>query len=141
MFIFFQMPARISRILLAMVFIACGETILYLHFGSPRFSVPDPQGRISAEQARDYIRQTGNLVVVDVRSRKEFAASHVPEALNLPLHSLPRLAKKLPKESPVLIYCLQGYRALQAYKVLKKLRPDITDIRYVAGWLISLPDY
>ncbi len=138
---FFRLSTRTIRILAAILLIACGETILYFSFRAPRLLVEEPWNRMDVEQAWKYIRQTGNLVIIDVRSRKEFSASHVPNAVNLPLHSLPQLAKNLPKESPILVYCLQGYRSLQAYKVLKKIRPDISDVRYVAGWLLSLPPY
>ncbi len=132
-----QPSRRTVIILAAIVFIALGETLTYRLFKPSRVEEPVPRGELTAEQARAYMLQNQNLVLIDVRSRKEFAADHLPDALNIPIHSLPRLLAQIPRDHPVLVYCVEGFRAIQAYKLLKRLRPDLSNIRYVAGWLLS----
>ena len=95
---------------------------------------------MTMEQARHYIRDTGNLLIIDVRSRKEFFRGHLDHALNIPIHSFPHLVKTIPKDFPVLLYCFEGYRSLQAYKLLRRLRPDIKSIRYMAGQFVIAPE-
>jgi rhodanese-related sulfurtransferase len=52
-------------------------------------------------------------VVVDVRTRGEFASGHIPGAINRPLHALLLSAADLPasREDPVVVYCGHGPRA------------------------------
>lgn len=72
---------------------------------------------------------------MDVRSRKEFADGHLPDAVNMPLYAFQSLVKNIPQSAPVLLHCQYGYRALQAYKLFRRLRPDIVNVRYAAGQL------
>lgn len=62
------------------------------------------------------------VLVVDVRSPEEFAAGHVPGAINLP-HD--RLSGDEPalrdwKQKPVVLYCRSGRRSAIAAEVLEK---------------------
>lgn len=66
---------------------------------------------VSPEIARKHLA-TGALVI-DVRSPKEFAEGHVPNAINIPLGELqtrlPRQATD--KNRPLLLHCLSGGRS------------------------------
>ena len=135
----FRLSRRTIGILAALLLLACAETFIYAKYGAARFHVPWPAGALTVDEAWNYIRERENIVLVDVRSRKEFSGSHLPGAVNIPLHSLPRLAGLIPPNHPVLVYGLDGVRAVQAYKLLCRLRIDLSDIRYVSGWIVSLP--
>ncbi|MCU0789255.1 MAG: rhodanese-like domain-containing protein [Verrucomicrobia bacterium] len=76
---------------------------------------------LPAEQARDFVR--AGAVVVDVRTVEEFAAEHLPAAVNLPLSSLEsRITDEVPDKSAViLLHCRSGARSSAAEKKLRKL--------------------
>jgi rhodanese-related sulfurtransferase len=61
-------------------------------------------------------------VVVDVRTRREYSAGHIPGAINRPLHSLLLSAADLPlgSEESVVVYCGHGPRARMAAVVLRR---------------------
>lgn len=62
------------------------------------------------------------VLVIDVRSPAEFAAGHVPGAINLPHDSISGNEPELKdwKQKPVVIYCKSGRRAGLAAGTLEK---------------------
>ena len=64
---------------------------------------------------------TPALRVVDVRSAEEFAAGHVPGAMNVPLEQLQAnpLAQGLQPDESVVLYCATGRRAARAAAALQ----------------------
>jgi apolipoprotein D and lipocalin family protein len=79
--------------------------------------------------------QTGApaLRVVDVRSAEEFAAGHVPGAVNIPLERLQTdpVAAGLQPEVPVVLYCVAGPRSLRAAAALQAR--GFTAVQQLAG--------
>lgn len=63
----------------------------------------------------------GLVTVVDVRPREEYAAGHLPGALNIPLAELEGRLKQLPKSKEVVAYC-RGPYCLLAFEAVEKLR-------------------
>ncbi|MBW7990955.1 MAG: rhodanese-like domain-containing protein [Planctomycetes bacterium] len=80
---------------------------------------------ITAEQTRDLIDSTNDLVVVDVREPSEYcdATGHIPGALNYPLNSgvLEARYEELPIDGPVLVVCRSGGRSNQAANFLDSM--------------------
>ncbi len=69
------------------------------------------------------LRLKGGLVtVLDVRPEDEFAAGHLPQAVNIPLRDLPRRLRDLPKNRDVVAYCRGPYcvLAFEAAALLRK---------------------
>ena len=83
----------------------------------PAVATIDAQELVAREAARDPA-----LVVVDVRSSEEFAAGHVPGAINVPQDQLAgRLAELAPlRDRDVVVYCKSGRRSALALEVLSK---------------------
>lgn len=63
----------------------------------------------------------GLVTVLDVRPPEEFAAGHVPGAVNIPVHELARRLGELPKRRQVVAYC-RGPYCLLAYDAVELLR-------------------
>lgn len=63
----------------------------------------------------------GDAVVIDVRPASEYAAGHIPGALNIPLESLPQRLKALPKKQEVVAYC-RGPYCMLAFDAVEQLR-------------------
>jgi len=55
---------------------------------------------------------TGGVMVVDVREPHEFAAGHIPAAINLPLSRFD--PQEIPTGRPVVLVCQAGGRSRQA---------------------------
>jgi rhodanese-related sulfurtransferase len=59
-----------------------------------------------------------HLFVLDVRTPQEFAAGHVPGAINVPYDQLASRLAEVPKDKDVVLYCKSGRRAGIAADVL-----------------------
>lgn len=64
----------------------------------------------------------GLVTVLDVRPEDEFAAGHLPHAINIPLRHLARQLRCLPKSREVVAYCRGPYcvLAFEAVALLRK---------------------
>ncbi|MBX5466623.1 MAG: rhodanese-like domain-containing protein [Firmicutes bacterium] len=81
-------------------------------FGVRRLSVAAFQERLRA----------GGVQVVDVRTPGEYAAGHIPDSLSIPLDRLRREVDRIARDREVVLVCRSGYRAMQAYHILKRRR-------------------
>ena len=76
---------------------------------------PVPAGQL-LERARK-----GLVTVLDVRPPEEFAAGHLPGAVNIPIAELKRRLAELPKGKEIVAYC-RGPFCLMSYDVVALLR-------------------
>jgi rhodanese-related sulfurtransferase/DNA-binding transcriptional ArsR family regulator len=74
----------------------------------------------------------GQVTVLDVRPEDEFAAGHLPRAINIPLRELPRRLRDLPKNREVVAYCRGPYCVL-AFEAAALLRKHGFDVRRLEG--------
>ena len=63
------------------------------------------------------LEKTGALLV-DVRSETEYAAGHIPNAINLPLEALRERLQELPQGREIWLICGVGQRAYYAHRLL-----------------------
>lgn len=63
----------------------------------------------------------GLVTVLDVRPEDEFAAGHLPKAVNIPLRQLARRLRDLPKNREIVAYCRGPYCVL-AFEAVALLR-------------------
>jgi hydroxyacylglutathione hydrolase len=74
----------------------------------PRISAPDLSGRL----------ERGEAAVVDVRSRAEWEAGHIPGAPNIPAGELADRVGELPTGRPLVVHCQGGTRSAIAAGLL-----------------------
>ena len=59
--------------------------------------------------------------VVDVRTRAEYAQSHYPDAINIPLDEVQKRMDEFRKmKTPIVLYCQSGNRSGMATAILKQ---------------------
>lgn len=46
-----------------------------------------------------------SILVVDVRDRDSFAKEHIPGAMSIPLHDIPKRLAELPRDKTIVCYC------------------------------------
>lgn len=78
---------------------------------------------LSPPEVRDLMTR-GAIHLVDVREASEWAAGRIPGAIHAPLSDLQTSAARLPKDRPVVFYCLSGGRSATAISLCKRLGLD-----------------
>ena len=76
----------------------------------------------------------GLVVVLDVRPAEEYAAGHLPGAINIPIHQLVRRLRELPKRREIIAYC-RGPYCLMSYDAVTLLRKKGLDARRLEAGL------
>ena len=87
------------------------------------------------------VSRDGSAQVVDVRGAAEFAAGHLPGAVNIPLPELPDRIGELPA-GPIVLHCQGGTRSAIAASVVRAAgRDDVSDMEggYAAWKRAGLP--
>jgi len=122
-------PGSLVKALAALVLLAVGAG------GCASASTPD---RVTPEALLASIGAGTAPVIVDVRTRREYEAGHVPGALHVPFYTLLVRQDDIPgpRERVVVVYCEHGPRAGVARFALRL--SGFTDVRYLdghmAGW-------
>ena len=89
--------------------------------------------RITMQEAIDMMSTETGYVILDVRTAEEYAAGHIPGAINIPNESIGTSAPPaLPdKDQLILVYCRSGRRSKIAAEALVEL--GYTNIREFGG--------
>lgn len=86
---------------------------------------------ISAQQAYEIMKSDPAARIVDVREPHEFAAGHIPGAVNIPLDTVGNSFFFARKDAKYLLYCRSGRRSEMAAQVLA--RKGLTDVSNFGG--------
>jgi phage shock protein E len=91
-------------------------------------------GDVSGAEARQLVHAGARLV--DVRTPGEFAAGHIPGAINIPVQQLDsRLGELEPKNATIVVYCRSGSRSATAAGILKNAGFDVVrDLGSMSRW-------
>jgi adenylyltransferase/sulfurtransferase len=89
---------------------------------------------ISAAQLAQRIKATGQPIsLIDVREPAEFAGSHLPRAINIPLSTIEQHSRQLPRAGTVIFMCLSGVRSRQACAIAGRM--GVTEAWQLEGGL------
>jgi rhodanese-related sulfurtransferase/DNA-binding transcriptional ArsR family regulator len=120
-FVFYRLAGdEVVRLLAALgqvgeAYVAEVERIVRLYLASKDEMEPVP-----AKELLDRVRK-GLVTVLDVRPPEEFAAGHLPGAVNIPIQELEKRLGELPKRKEVIAYC-RGPYCLMSYDAVGLLR-------------------
>jgi rhodanese-related sulfurtransferase len=84
------------------------------------FQARDALEPISREELARRVKD-GLVTVLDVRPPDEYAAGHLPKAVNIPLRELKRRLREMPKSHEIVAYCRGPYCVL-AFEAVALLR-------------------
>ena len=89
--------------------------------------------QITAEQAKTIMDTEKDYVIIDARTKDEFAEGHIENAILIPEYEIvSRAEKELPdKEQLILVYCRSGRRSKIASEELVKL--GYTNVKEFGG--------
>jgi rhodanese-related sulfurtransferase len=93
-------------------------------------------GDVVLWQAADLADPPQDVVLLDVRSREEHEAGHLPGSLNVPHTELRERLGELPRDVPLWTYCSSGFRSYLASRVLRQR--GWADVRSLSGGLQTL---
>jgi rhodanese-related sulfurtransferase len=76
-------------------------------------------GRLGIKQlsAKEFEQKKG-MMLLDIRSDKEYKQGHIPGAAHVPLSEIGERVKKLKKDKELVVYCQNGSRSIWAIKRL-----------------------
>ncbi|HEV2814931.1 MAG TPA: rhodanese-like domain-containing protein [Solirubrobacteraceae bacterium] len=89
----------------------------------------------AAEEAVRQVR-AGDAILLDVRTDREFAASHAAETRHFPHEDMVDGARpRLAKDATIYVYCSSGRRAAEAVAILRREGyRDVTSIGGLKDW-------
>ena len=104
----------------------------------PNLATPAPKVEdvLSPEEAKARMDANPNLILLDVRTQKEYDEGHISGAVCLPNEMI---AADMPfpfsKDAEILVYCQAGRRSADAAAKLRKLGfADVSDIGGIVDW-------
>lgn len=91
---------------------------------------------LSMKEAKAELGEDPDIRLIDVRTRDEYRAGHIPGSVNLPLDQADGIATVVPNKSEkIFVYCLSGARSRSAAAYFTKLGyEDVSNIGGIAGW-------
>ena len=75
-------------------------------------------------------------VIIDVRSKQEYASSHAPQTINIPLDELESRIGELDRSKLVLLCCASGARSALALQTLRKHK--FTRLKNIGSFRVAL---
>jgi len=90
---------------------------------------------IAAKDLNMKIAEDEDMTTVSVRSAADYAAGHIPGAINIGLGSLADNLDKINPDAPVYVYCYTGQSAAQGTALLQMLGYDAYNLTFgMCGW-------
>lgn len=82
-------------------------------------NIPDSYFLIDGPGLKAKLDQPGKIYLADIRQAKDYAAGHIPGAINIPFQDLGKKFDTLPKDKQIVIYCYSGQSAGMALSLMK----------------------
>jgi rhodanese-related sulfurtransferase len=89
------------------------------------------------DEAKKNMNEDNSIILVDVRTPKEYAEVHIPGSILIPLDTISKdVEKKLAnKNATIYVYCRSGGRSASALKILTALGyTKVYNIGGIATW-------
>ena len=93
--------------------------------------------QITMDEAVDMMAQESDYIILDVRRPDEFAAGHIPNAINMPneIIGTAEISELPDKNQLIMVYCRSGRRSKEAAEKLVKLGyTNIVEFGGILDW-------
>ena len=93
--------------------------------------------QITMDEAVDMMAQETGYIILDVRRPDEFAAGHIPNAINVPNETIgtAEILELPDKDQLIMVYCRSGRRSKEASEKLVKLGyTNIVEFGGILDW-------
>ena len=93
--------------------------------------------QITMDEAVNMMAQETGYIILDVRRPDEFAAGHIPNAINVPNETIgtDEIPELPDKNRLIMVYCRSGRRSKEASEKLVKLGyTNIVEFGGILGW-------
>lgn len=87
--------------------------------------------RMDKTDYADLVKQ--GAVIVDVRSKSEYAGGHIKGSLNIPVDQLDKNLSKLSKDKTIITCCASGMRSASAKSILQN--NGYKNVHNGGGWM------
>ncbi len=97
--------------------------------------------QISQEEAKNIMDTDDSILILDVRTKSEYAEGHIKDAVLMPYDEIADLAESEfdNKEQKILVYCRSGQRSKVAAQILASLGyTDVMEFGGVNTWTYGL---
>lgn len=78
-------------------------------------------------------------LIIDVRTKEEFSARHVQDAINIPVQVLEQYYGTLPEGKELIVYCKSGSRSQVAAAFLESKGRKVYDVATQSEWEREIP--
>jgi hydroxyacylglutathione hydrolase len=75
---------------------------------------------LTVDQLKKHIESENEIVILDVRSKREWKTGHIEEAINIYIGNLEEQLDVLPRDKPIATLCRNGTRASFGASILRK---------------------
>ena len=93
--------------------------------------------QITMDEAVAMMAQESDYIILDVRRPDEFAAGHIPNAINVPNETIgtAKILERPDKNQLIMVYCRSGRRSKEAAEKLVKLGyTNIVEFGGILDW-------
>ena len=95
-------------------------------------SILPPRAEASGTDARSLVAEGATLL--DVRTAREYRAGHIEGAQHLPHDEIAGRLAEIPRDRPVVVYCLSGTRSAGAADTLRAAGYTVHDLGPMSAW-------
>lgn len=111
--------ARAASLAMALSLWACG-------------SPPSAEAAVAPSEAHRLVE--GGATLLDVRTPAEYAGGHIEGAVNVPVDQVAARLSEIPRDRPVVVYCLSGGRSAHAASTLREAGYTVHDLGSIDAW-------
>ena len=93
--------------------------------------------QITMDEAAEMMAEESDYIILDVRRPDEFAAGHIPNAINVPNETIgtSEIPELPDKDQLIMVYCRSGRRSKEASEKLLKLGyTNIVEFGGILDW-------
>jgi rhodanese-related sulfurtransferase len=121
LFVYYSLSGEgVIKLLAALQEVAQHNVAEVTHLVQTYLTSKDSLEPVSVNDLADRIR-SGLVTVVDVRPKEEYAAGHLPGAINIPLTDMEKNLGKLPRDREIIAYC-RGPFCVLSFEAVAQLR-------------------